>query len=212
MIEEDKRLGKDETIIVTLPYSKEKFGVPPNLYIIGTMNTADRSVEALDSALRRRFSFSEMIPNNNHENIQTKVIIGGIKFNFQEILATINQRLEKLVGRDHMIGHTYFLLGTDWKEYLQAFTNKIIPLLQEYFYGDWAKMCLVLGSGFVSLNPISTKSDLFASLPSGANTDNLDGLIDKEVWNLVPFNLLSEDTEMNFANALETLIGNTNPI
>jgi 5-methylcytosine-specific restriction protein B len=147
LIEEDKRLGNTEALEVTLPYSKEKFGVPPNLYIIGTMNTADRSVEALDTALRRRFSFVEMPPDYSLKELDHK-IVGEITA--KALLETINKRIEKLLDKDHLIGHSY-LMKSEGKEFdmLGAFYNKIIPLLQEYFYGDYGKIGLVLGRGFV---------------------------------------------------------------
>ncbi|MDM1377258.1 AAA family ATPase [Myroides marinus] len=145
LIEESKRLGKEEALQVTLPYSKEKFGVPDNLYIIGTMNTADRSVEALDTALRRRFTFEEMMPD--YEVIESENSLG---IDLKEVLETINARIEVLLDRDHLIGHSYFL-GVDSIATLMArFKNNIIPLLQEYFYGDYGKIGLVLGKGFVT--------------------------------------------------------------
>lgn len=150
LIEQDKRLGMEEALETTLPYSKEKFGVPPNLYIIGTMNTADRSVEALDTALRRRFSFTEMPPRYD---------LAGLEYEFAEekgadILKRINKRIEKLLDRDHLIGHSYFLLNEEEKQQpepklMDSFYRNIIPLLQEYFFGDYAKIGAVLGSGFV---------------------------------------------------------------
>jgi len=209
LIESDKRLGNKEALEVTLPYSKEPFSVPPNLYILGTMNTADRSVEALDTALRRRFSFEEMPPNpklispggliwkllwdypkepwdhleykakeetlfsflgaskdleKKLNEIWDKMEAGGkleeqIAYfdeydfagiiNLQALLETINQRLEILLDKDHLIGHAYFM-HVDSIAALQAtFYQNIIPLLQEYFYGDYGKIGLVLGSKFV---------------------------------------------------------------
>lgn len=149
LIEEDKRLTKNE-IIVELPYSGNLFGVPPNLHIIGTMNTADRSVEALDTALRRRFSFTEMPPRYD---------LAELDYEFaeekgHEILKKINKRIEKLLDRDHLIGHSYFLLSEEEKQQpetklMDSFYCNIIPLLQEYFFGDYAKIGAVLGSGFV---------------------------------------------------------------
>ncbi len=149
LIEEDKRLGKEEALDIVLPYSKEKFNVPPNLYIIGTMNTADRSVEALDTALRRRFSFIEMMPEYNE--------LKGITFDNTDlgaVLETINNRIESLLDRDHQIGHSYFikLESEDWENLSQVFKNCIVPLLQEYFYGDYEKIAMVLGTGFVKIN------------------------------------------------------------
>lgn len=145
LIEDDKRLGCDEALKVTLPYSKETFGVPQNVFIIGTMNTADRSVEALDTALRRRFSFVEMPPQYDLEELD-KIIAG---YSLSEILATINKRIEKLLNKDNLIGHSYFMSVQDLDALKAVFQNKIIPLLQEYFFGDYGKIGLVLGSGFV---------------------------------------------------------------
>lgn len=150
LIEGDKRLGKDEALEVSLPYSKAKFGVPPNLYIIGTMNTADRSVEALDTALRRRFSFTEMPPR--YDLPELDYAFAGVKG--YEIIDKINKRIEKLLDRDHLIGHSYFMLNEDEKlhpepKLIESFYRSIIPLLQEYFFGDYAKIGAVLGSGFV---------------------------------------------------------------
>lgn len=153
LIEDDKRLGNNEALEVTLPYSKKKFGVPPNLYIIGTMNTADRSVEALDAALRRRFSFEEMPPKPELIKTNGKVYNGLIdEINLMEVLEVINKRLEVLLDKDHQIGHSYFLCVGDLGDMKYAFQNKIIPLLQEYFFGDYGKIGLVLGNGFVTVS------------------------------------------------------------
>lgn len=146
LLEEDKRSGQAEEIEVILPYSKEPFKVPSNLYIIGTMNTADRSVEALDTALRRRFSFTEVAPNSellkdkNVEEIELKTL-----------LQTINDRIELLIDKDHKIGHSYFLNIETLEDLKQTFKNKVIPLLEEYFFGDYGKIGLVLGDGFIKL-------------------------------------------------------------
>lgn len=155
LIENDKRLGMPNEIKVTLPYSKEKFGVPPNLFIIGTMNTADRSVEALDTALRRRFSFTEMPPLYDINNENATLQYHYANATGAAILKTINSRIEKLLDRDHLIGHSYFLMprnGEVEKKLIDSFYRNIIPLLQEYFYGDYAKIGAVLGSGFVYKN------------------------------------------------------------
>lgn len=155
LIEDDKRLGASEELHAELPYSHTIFGVPKNVYIIGTMNTADRSVEALDSALRRRFTFKEMMPKSElvpEEN------------NVRSIFKIINQRIEVLKDREHQIGHSYFM-GVNSEEGLKAVIyDKIIPLLQEYFYGDYEKIQFVLGEGFVKKDSASVK---FAGDKSG---------------------------------------------
>lgn len=154
LIEEDKRLGKAEELQVMLPYSKLKFGVPANLYIIGTMNTADRSVEALDSALRRRFSFEEMPP------LPLSSLILNNKFGglLSKLLDTINKRIEILLDKDHQIGHSYFMSVSNLQDLKAVFQNKIIPLLQEYFFGDYGKIGLILGKGFVEIVNPPTKN------------------------------------------------------
>src|SRR5690606_5974770 len=144
LIEEDKRLGQEEELQVVLPYSKKLFGVPPNLHIIGTMNTADKSVEALDAALRRRFSFEEMPPNYKLDALEREV--EGVKLS--DLLETINKRIEKLLDRDHLIGHSYFVKVQNLQDLKLTFQNKIIPLLQEYFCGDYGKIGLILGEEF----------------------------------------------------------------
>ena len=149
LIEEDKRKDMKEAIQVKLPYSKTYFEVPNNLYILGTMNTADRSVEALDTALRRRFSFVEMLPQpallkDRGENNSGKV--GEI--DLDHLLTTINERIEALVDRDHTIGHAFFMEVDSMDSLRNVFANKVIPLLQEYFYGDYAKMEMVIGPDF----------------------------------------------------------------
>lgn len=178
LIEEDKRLGKDEALTATLPYSKDSFGVPPNLYIIGTMNTADRSVEALDTALRRRFSFVEMPPE------PTKIKEGkGLEeidsINLPNLLTTINKRIEKLLDKDHMIGHSYFMGLKTVEELKQIFHNKVLPLLQEYFFGDYGKIGLVLGEGF--FEKIDESDDnIFAAF----NDYDMGGLMQRNVYHL----------------------------
>jgi len=201
LLEENKRKGNTEELSAILPYSREQFSVPNNLYVIGTMNTADRSVEALDTALRRRFSFEEMMPKDDMDEIKVLNISGSV-IDFKEVLRTINKRLEKIVSRDHRIGHSYFISGEDetWEYYLRAFTNKIIPLLQEYFYGDYANVCLVLGKGFVDINTTLSddRDDKFFAV---AEHDALDDFKMKKVWSVK--NIATED---EFAKALETLL------
>jgi 5-methylcytosine-specific restriction protein B len=146
LIEESKRLGNDEPLEITLPYSGDSFGVPKNLYIIGTMNTADRSIALLDTALRRRFRFVEMMPDPDLVNFDVEGI------HLKSMLETINERIEYLYDRDHTIGHSYFMKLTEnspLTELRDVFKNEIIPLLQEYFYDDWEKIRLVLGDNQV---------------------------------------------------------------
>ncbi|WP_177189901.1 McrB family protein [Hymenobacter actinosclerus] len=143
LLEDDKRAGRAEAVTVQLPYSKKPFTVPDNLYVLGTMNTADRSVEALDTALRRRFSFTEMLPN-------PKLLPADIEgVNLQEMLTAINARLEQLLDHDHCIGHALLMRVTTLDGLREAFRRNILPLLQEYFFGDWGKIGLVIGNAFI---------------------------------------------------------------
>lgn len=157
LIEDDKRKGNKEEINLVLPYSKEEFSVPPNVHIIGTMNTADRSVEALDSALRRRFSFTEVTPNpsilKNELVHKTNGLIqgeGGKEINLIKLLNVINDRIELLIDKDHKIGHSYFITVENTNDLIEVFKNKVIPLLEEYFFGDYGKIGLVLGGSFIA--------------------------------------------------------------
>lgn len=134
LIEQDKR-----GLEVRLPYSKSTFSVPENLWIIGTMNTADRSIALMDTALRRRFAFKELMPDPSllKEDVEN--------INLQKLLERINERIEFLLDRDHTIGHSYFMKCESKADICRVFRDKIIPLLQEYFYKDWTKIQLVLG-------------------------------------------------------------------
>lgn len=131
LIEEDKRIGKEHQMTVTLPYSREPFGVPNNLYIIGTMNTADRSIALLDTALRRRFDFEEMMPKP--ELLRGKDIKG---VDLEQLLTKINDRIKNEYDRDHQIGHSYLMSVKDKEDLERAYKNRILPLLNEYFYND----------------------------------------------------------------------------
>lgn len=144
---------------ITLPYSKELFSVPKNISIIGTMNTADRSIAVLDTALRRRFEFGEMMPDPYHEDISQD--IKGI--NIQKMLSKMNKRIEFLYDRDHMIGHAYFINCNSFEALQKIFKNKIIPLLQEYFYDDWKKINLVLNNNNFVQSEKYTQSELFSN-------------------------------------------------
>lgn len=155
LIEPDKREGSKNAISVTLPYSGESFSVPSNVDIIGTMNTADRSLALLDTALRRRFDFVPVLPDARDEAgaplFGLRVTLGGQVINIPRMLSAINQRVEALYDRDHCIGHAYFTSlahvpdGDERLEALsQVFSNRIVPLLEEYFFEDWQKIRLVL--------------------------------------------------------------------
>ena len=186
LIETDKRLGQAEQLLNVLPYSKEPFGVPPNLYIIGTMNTADRSVEALDTALRRRFSFKEMAPTpglirTEGNSGKTNGIVDGI--NLSSLLQTINTRIEKLIDKDHKIGHSYFLKVNSKEALVHCFENEVIPLLEEYFFGDYGKIGLVLGDSFVVKD--ETEAFEFAEF-EGYDADVSSDLKERSVYKIRP--------------------------
>ncbi|EIF9291789.1 AAA family ATPase [Campylobacter jejuni] len=138
LIEASKRIGEKEELKVTLPYSGKEFGVPKNVYIIGTMNTADRSITSLDTALRRRFEFIEMMPDVSKLSMDCEGI------NLQELLKAINTRIEYLLDREKTIGHAFFVSVENLEDLKKVFQNKIIPLLQEYFYNDYALINAVL--------------------------------------------------------------------
>ena len=184
LIEEDKRLtpGKTNIYTVELPYSNEEFGVPSNLYIIGTMNTADRSVEALDTALRRRFSFEEMMPKP--ELLENRIVnVDNHEYDLSKLLNIINKRLEVLKDREHQIGHSYFMKVVTVAQLTSVFIDKINPLLQEYFYGDYEKIQLVLGDGFVKGEKTSV---------TFANNKSFEGL-PEQVYSIIDYNSENSD-------------------
>lgn len=186
LIEDTKRSGAPEAMEATLPYSGEPFSVPKNVYILGTMNTADRSIALMDTALRRRFGFIEMLPD---PEVLDRLGIGIVSFddnedeelNLSEMLRVMNKRIEYLYDREHTIGHAFFIKLA--KEYsidtlAEIFRKKVIPLLQEYFYDDYEKIQLVLGDNqkddddhkFVKSKNI--KNDIFNGSPDIDLPDN----------------------------------------
>ena len=160
LIEDSKRIGRDDEARAILPGSKDDFGVPANLHVVGTMNTADRSIALLDTALRRRFVFEERMPDPNHPLVSPDA--GGV--DCRKLLAAMNDRIAALLDREHRIGHTYFLRVDSVEALAETFRTRIVPLLQEYFYDDWRRVRAVLNwNGFVKEEP-SPKELLDADL------------------------------------------------
>ncbi|NWH10175.1 AAA family ATPase [Acholeplasma laidlawii] len=162
LIEDTKRKGEKEEMSITLPYSKKPFTVPNNVHILGTMNTADRSIALMDTALRRRFAFEEMMP----EPELIKAEVDGLKIS--EMLTAINKRIEVLYDREHTIGHAFFMdKKLELGDLAHIFKNKIIPLLQEYFYEDYEKIQWVLGDNektdesFKFIKQIKNEANIF---------------------------------------------------
>ena len=184
LIEKSKRVGETEALKVKLTYSgtenQEDFGVPNNLFIVGTMNSADKSIALVDTALRRRFEFIEY--SADHTLLSND--IEGI--NLQELLKTINSRIEILLDKDHKIGHAYLINVQSKNQLCEVFRNKILPLLEEYFYGDYEKIQLVLGDNaefnkvkenkVVISNPSSDQRNLFGK--------DIDGFEEKTIYQL----------------------------
>jgi 5-methylcytosine-specific restriction protein B len=208
LIEPSKRLGEPESLQVVLPYSGDAFSVPDNLYIIGTMNTADRSLALMDTALRRRFDFVEMMPDysvlHDEGDMPYSIVQNKIQINLVTLLQTLNKRIAALYDREHTLGHAFLMPVVEkikaddhqsaLVELAMSFKNKIIPLLAEYFFEDWQKIRLVLGDNQkekLKHAPLIEKLDVeFESL--FGDTDDLE-LIDDEVHD---YRLVSADSRL----------------
>jgi hypothetical protein len=182
LLEPDKRAGQPHALEVTLAGDADPvpFTVPSNLHILGTMNTADRSVEALDIALRRRFTFVEMPPDLD---LLRGRRVGNLDLG--DLLEAINTRLHALMDRDHRIGHAYFLDITSLDELREAFHARVIPLLQEYFYGEWRKIGMVLGGAFVRRTGQNIR------WPRGFEDDSD---LCRDIWEMVPHDEWTQDS------------------
>jgi 5-methylcytosine-specific restriction protein B len=173
LLEPDKRIGENEQLKVRLPYSQKDFGVPKNLYVIGTMNTADRSIALLDTALRRRFDFTEMEPDYRvfekpgGSSVQDET---GKAIDLRYVLMAINDRLEFLLGRDQRVGHAYLTGVTTIEELNRRFVQQVIPLLKEYFYEDWGGVAKVLAVT-KDVTPFVSKTSVDATMLFGSGID-----------------------------------------
>jgi len=148
LLEPDKRLATPGELKLPLSYSPDhRFAVPPNLHVLGTMNTADRSIALMDVALRRRFTFEEMMPDPGvlrsilPETVKDEAFVDLVV----DLMETLNRRIRFLYDRDHQLGHSYLMEAFNYEELRQVFVDRLVPLLQEYFYGAWDKICTVLG-------------------------------------------------------------------
>ena len=185
LLEVDKRLGCENEVRVRLPYSGTSFGVPSNLHIIGTMNTADRSIALLDTALRRRFAFRELMPDISElRNAMAARALAAENLdgiNLCKLLITINERIEYLFDREHQIGHAYFTGCRCRADVEDVMRHKVIPLLAEYFYEDWSKVAAVLGDGIENGKAHFLEARRL-SPPTGFVDDELGG--DKLRWSV----------------------------
>jgi len=183
LLEFTKRAKGVEEVEVALPYSKELFKVPANIYTIGTMNTADRSISLIDTALRRRFDFIELPPSLKviKEHVGDKGVVDGV--DLVKLLDTINNRIEFLLDKDHMIGHSYFLTINSIDDLIEVFKNNILPLLAEYFHNDYFNIQRVLGD-----NPEWEKNKELRIISSDDEIDTtifggqIDGFEDNQIF------------------------------
>ena len=155
LLDSDKRLKAPNATTTTLPYSQKPFGLPSNLYILGTMNTADRSIALMDVALRRRFHFEELMPSGQviRRVLEEKGTPSSLVDLVTRVFDVLNRLIEVLYDRDHQIGHSYFLEILTASDLCEVWNKKILPLVQEYFYNDWDRLARLLGlesnGGFV---------------------------------------------------------------
>ena len=203
LLEDTKRAGMKEALSVSLPYSDESFSVPANVYIVGTMNTADRSIAMMDTALRRRFRFIEMLPE---PKILEGIKVGNI--DIPAVLKTINKRITYLFDREHTIGHAFFtgLRGDNAtiENLGRIFEKSIIPLLQEYFYEDYHKIQLVLGDNakssdkykFIIADELKKDDNVFRG-----NVDDLD--IPDKIYRINKNAFSNENSYLEIIEAVE---------
>ena len=199
LLEEDKRLGACQERTVELPYSRAPWGVPGNVYIIATMNTADRSLTQLDTALRRRFSFREMAPDSSViTGREDNGIVEGV--NLASLLDEMNKRIRALYDRDHAIGHSVLLGVESLNDLRDAFAEGVIPLLEEYFFDDPVKMRIVLNDSdgdFIAIDEQPSAESLglsgFNDVDLGAETSRSFEVKRKESWGPETFKKIYRD-------------------
>ena len=191
LLEPSKRKGEKEALEVTLPYSQEPFSVPNNLYIIGTMNTADRSIALLDTALRRRFEFIEMMPDSSKLE---KISCDDGEIDLKDLLKAMNNRIEFLLDRERTIGHAFFIDVKNLNDLQAVFKNKILPLLQEYFYDDYAKINAVLNDNGM-LKPKKTPDE--ERLSEFVGEKQVWKIIDSSGWDIKTFQTIYRNTQSN---------------
>ena len=218
LLEPDKRLGAENELRLPLAYSPEspsRFGVPSNLHILGTMNTADRSIALMDAALRRRFTFEEVMPDKDCLQRILKGALGDGSPLAQlvvDLFEVLNKRIRFLYDRDHQIGHAYFLRVKSLDDLRFVFAKRVIPLLQEYFYGDWNKICMVLGCPYSDAGkPLSSKNphpiiqaDTFSETDTlGFDHDDYEDRVD---FSIAPA-FQNTEREMNKDNLVRAFLG-----